>query len=95
MLDHFLKMISYVQLPNVLGFTLGLLQMLLYAIYNKGSKVSIKEDYALNPMTNVVVVNPLGTCEVVTIPDIDIVTTQGKDGAEEKEKNVENLAWYI
>jgi hypothetical protein len=73
----------------VLGFIMGLLQMLLYAIYNKAQK----EDHALNPTTNIVIVNPLGIpCEVFTIPIIDNVKNQEKEGEEEinKEKSVES-----
>ncbi|WJX63416.1 hypothetical protein P8452_48305 [Trifolium repens] len=84
----FLKDIC-IAIPNVLGFTLGLLQMLLYAIYNKAEK----EDHALNPTTNIVIVNPLGIpCEVFTIPIIDNVNNQEKEGEEEinKEKSVES-----
>ena len=61
--------------------------MLLYAIYNK----SVKEEYALEPMTNIVIVNPLGIpCEVFSLPVIDNVNKIEKEGAEEKEKSVEN-----
>lgn len=88
------------QLPNVLGFTLGLLQMLLYAIYrNSGVKkqaaVTEVKEQALEPMKNIVVVNPLGGCEVFPIPVdangvVDGVNqqTQGKKGAQEQEKSV-------
>ncbi|XP_045828318.1 bidirectional sugar transporter N3-like [Trifolium pratense] len=64
----FLKDIC-IAIPNVVGFILGLLQMLLYAIYNKAKKgVSIEENHALDPMTNIVIVNPLGIpCEVLSI----------------------------
>lgn len=76
-----------IAIPNVLGFILGLLQMLLYAIYNKG----VKEEYALEPMTNIVIVNPLGIpCEVFSLPVIDNVNKIEKEGAEEMEKSVEN-----
>ncbi|KAK2430120.1 hypothetical protein P8452_43573 [Trifolium repens] len=85
----FLKDIC-IAIPNVLGFILGLLQMLLYAIYNKAQK----EDHALNPTTNIVIVNPLGIpCEVFTIPIIDNVNNQEKESEEEnKEKSVESPA---
>jgi hypothetical protein len=53
--------------------------MLLYAIYNKAQK----EDHALNPTTNIVIVNPLGIpCEVFTIPIIDNVNNQEKESEE-------------
>ncbi|XP_020234550.1 bidirectional sugar transporter N3 [Cajanus cajan] len=83
----FLKDIC-IAIPNVLGFTLGLLQMLLYGIYrNRGSNngtVVIKEEHALETMKNVVVVNPLGNCEVYPV----LVIHEGIEGAEEEEKGV-------
>ncbi|XP_022642733.1 bidirectional sugar transporter N3-like isoform X2 [Vigna radiata var. radiata] len=52
-----------VVLPNVGGLALGLLQMLLHAIYrNRGAKENVTTDGAVT--TFVVVVNPLGSPEV-------------------------------
>ncbi|XP_057454883.1 bidirectional sugar transporter SWEET15-like [Lotus japonicus] len=89
--DVFLKDICIV-IPNVLGFALGLLQMLLYAIYNDGAKekVVITEEHALEQMENVVVMSPSGTCEVYMIPIINDVDDKGKEGEEEKEKSGED-----
>ena len=93
--DHcFLFGLSCEQIPNILGFTLGLLQMLLYAIYRNGKtnnkEVVTKEEHALEAMKNVVVVNPLGTCEVYPVIGKEINNNgQGIEGAEEKEKGVE------
>lgn len=51
-----------VQLPNVLGFVLGLLQMLLYAIYRNRNEKDIKKDQKkalpLEPLKSVVIENP-------------------------------------
>lgn len=98
------------QLPNVVGFLLGLLQMLLYAIYRNGGgdvkKQQVVTDHqekeqALEPVINIVVVNPMGSCEVFPIPVdangvVDDVNQQlqGKKGAEDakdkkQEKSVE------
>ncbi|KAG5029140.1 hypothetical protein JHK87_012654 [Glycine soja] len=83
-----------IAIPNILGFTLGLLQMLLYAIYRNGKtnnkEVVTKEEHAIEAMKNVVVVNPLGTCEVYPVIGKEINNNgQGIEGAEEKEKGVE------
>lgn len=68
--------------------------MLLYAIYRNGKtnnkEVVTKEEHALEAMKNVVVVNPLGTCEVYPVIGKEINNNgQGIEGAEEKEKGVE------
>ncbi|XP_027355336.1 bidirectional sugar transporter N3-like [Abrus precatorius] len=98
----FLKDIC-IALPNVVGFLLGLLQMLLYAVYrNSGIKkqqvVTEEKEQALESVINIVVVNPLGSCEVFPIPvDANGVgdvnqQLQGKKGiedAKEQEKSVE------
>lgn len=81
----------------MLGFTLGLLQMILYAIYRNGKNnnkpVVTKEEIALEPMKNVVAVNPLGNCEVYLIPVIDEKSKQEiGEGAEKVEKVVESKA---
>ncbi|CAJ1935961.1 unnamed protein product [Sphenostylis stenocarpa] len=82
----FLKDIC-IAIPNVLGLTLGLLQMLLYAIYRNGkTKIATKEEHALEPMKNVVVESPLGTCEVYQIQVNDKEKVQGIEGAKEEEK---------
>ncbi|XP_027349047.1 bidirectional sugar transporter N3-like [Abrus precatorius] len=81
----FLKDIC-IALPNVLGFALGLLQMLLYGIYRKGDmKVTKETKLPLEPLRNVVVENPLGTGEVFPVEE----NQQGKkikEKREEKEK---------
>jgi len=71
------------QVPNVLGFALGLLQMLLYAMFrNSKTKIVAKEE----PMKNIVVVNPLGTSEVYPVQVLDIDKEEGVEGVEAKER---------
>ena len=81
----FLLGLTCEQIPNILGFTLGLLQMLLYAIYRNGKtnnkEVATKEEKALEAiMKNVVVVNPLGTCEVYPVINKENNNGQGIEG---------------
>ncbi|CAL0324520.1 unnamed protein product [Lupinus luteus] len=58
-----------IAIPNVLGFSLGLLQMLLYAIYRKGgarkNDAIDEREKTLDPTRNIVVDIPLRTHEVV------------------------------
>ncbi|KAK7394108.1 hypothetical protein VNO78_14627 [Psophocarpus tetragonolobus] len=83
----FLKDIC-IALPNVLGFVLGLLQMLLYTIYRKGNKkVNTNEKNPLEPLKNIAVVNPLGTGEVFPVEEDE----QAKQSeGDEKEKKAED-----
>lgn len=81
----------YVQIPNVLGFTLGMLQIILYAIYRDGEAKNMEGRDEERTIEAIIVI-PLGstTCEVHPIPIKDHVNIeQGIEGAEEKEKNVE------
>jgi solute carrier family 50 protein (sugar transporter) len=84
-----------VQLPNVVGFVLGVIQMLLYGYYSKYG--GVKDEKTEAAVVNIVVVNPLGTCEVFPIPldeneDIieDVIINQQiqvqKLGVEEKQE---------
>ncbi|KAK7328229.1 hypothetical protein VNO77_22331 [Canavalia gladiata] len=87
-----------IALPNVLGFALGLLQMVLFCIYRNGrvkkeeeeeeeekekekekekeekeekeneEVVKEEKEKPLEPVINIVVVDPLGSCEVFPIP---------------------------
>ncbi|KAF1876550.1 hypothetical protein Lal_00021264 [Lupinus albus] len=91
----FLKDIC-IAIPNVLGFTLGLLQMLLYAIYRKGearkNDVIEEREKTLDPMRKNVVEIPLRTHEVILISANDHVNEQGTIGAKgvkEKENSME------
>ncbi|KAK7363212.1 hypothetical protein VNO77_05345 [Canavalia gladiata] len=58
-----------IAIPNVLGFIMGLVQMLLYAIYRNGGekRVVTKEKQALELSEN-----PKGRCEACSIPVIQI-----------------------
>ncbi|TYJ43641.1 hypothetical protein E1A91_A03G166600v1 [Gossypium mustelinum] len=55
-----------VALPNVIGFVLGMLQMLLYAIYRNSEKV-IEEKKIPEQMKGVVVLSTLGPSEVYPV----------------------------
>ncbi|OIW18953.1 hypothetical protein TanjilG_09147 [Lupinus angustifolius] len=88
----FLKDIC-IAIPNVLGFTLGLLQMLLYVIYKKGPAIKndgIEErEQELDPMRDIVVGIPLSTREVILISINDHVNEPGKVDAKKMENSVE------
>lgn len=62
------------QIPNVLGFALGLLQMILYVIYRNGEAKN-KEGKEEERTIEAIIVIPLGstTCEVHPIPFKDHV----------------------
>ena len=76
------------------GFALGLVQMVLYGIYRKGSE-SEKEQGLGEGVINIVVVNPLGPAEVFPIAVDDnkvkdlVVVDDVTVSQQEKEKNVE------
>ncbi|CAL0306113.1 unnamed protein product [Lupinus luteus] len=86
-----------IAIPNVLGFTLGLLQMLLYAVYRKGGArrngVTEERDQALESMRNVVVGIPLRTHEMFPTPinkdNVNEHGIVGANGAEEKGNSME------
>ncbi|KAG5016059.1 hypothetical protein AAZX31_08G181300 [Glycine max] len=83
-----------IYIPNVGGFALGLVQMVLYGIYRKGSE-SEKEQGLGEGVINIVVVNPLGPAEVFPIAVDDnkvkdlVVVDDVTVSQQEKEKNVE------
>ncbi|KAK7304269.1 hypothetical protein VNO77_45136 [Canavalia gladiata] len=82
----FLKDIC-IALPNVLGFVLGLLQMLLYIIYRKrNNKTNTKEMTQPEALKNIVVANPLATGEVFPVPDDELAKNTQQD-TEDKNKN--------
>ncbi|KAI4343428.1 hypothetical protein L6164_010776 [Bauhinia variegata] len=61
-----------IALPNVLGFGLGIVQMLLYAIYRNGRKGTVmeekeKEQELPEPLKNVVVVTPVEANSTSTV----------------------------
>ncbi|KAK7290335.1 hypothetical protein RIF29_04667 [Crotalaria pallida] len=84
---------KYIVLPNFLGLTLGLIQMILYAIYNnrnigieKQKVVETKENEKEldEPMKPVVVVNPLFGVQVFPIIPVDEKGGAVDDVKEEK-----------
>ncbi|CAL5183143.1 unnamed protein product [Lathyrus oleraceus] len=94
-----------IYLPNVLGFLLGIIQMMLYAYY---SKYGGEKDDEQDKVMSIVVVNPLGlgSCEVFPFPldendDIigEVINQQLQvkklgledENQEKQEKNVEPL----
>ncbi|XP_047178313.1 bidirectional sugar transporter N3-like [Vigna umbellata] len=80
----FLKDIC-IALPNVLGFVLGLLQMVLYGIYRKGNKKSYKMEKNIpqEPLKNIVVASPMGTGEVFPVEEDE---EEKKNQVEREEK---------
>lgn len=70
----------------MLGFALGLLQMLLYAKYRNSKPKNVAKE---EPLKNIVVVNPLGTSEVYPVQVIDKEKEEGVEGPREDEKDVE------
>ncbi|KDP26857.1 hypothetical protein JCGZ_18015 [Jatropha curcas] len=56
-----------VALPNILGFILGLLQMLLYAIYRKAKVVVIEEKLPEKNLKSIVILSTLGNSEVYPV----------------------------
>lgn len=95
----FVKRDICIFLPNVVGFILGIIQMVLYGYYSKYGVAKEKEQ--VEPaVINIVVVNPLGSSEVFPIPldenkeSIEDVINQqfqvkkvGEEDAKEKHDN--------
>ncbi|CAN8299513.1 unnamed protein product [Cochlearia groenlandica] len=83
-----------IAIPNVVGFVLGLVQMILYGVYkNSGEKLDIEKKINNNNTSSeqqlkcIVVTNPLGVSEVhpVTVdPLSDAVKDPSKDTKEEE-----------
>ncbi|XWS68782.1 hypothetical protein CRYUN_Cryun04dG0121900 [Craigia yunnanensis] len=76
-----------VALPNVLGFILGMLQMLLYAIYRNTEKV-IEEKKLSEQMKTIVVLSTLGTSEFYPVA-IDIQPDANTNNTKEDKKENE------
>ncbi|KAJ9169283.1 hypothetical protein P3X46_017490 [Hevea brasiliensis] len=77
-----------VALPNVLGFILGLLQMLLYAAYRKAKEVIMEEQLPENLKT-IVILSTLGNSEVHPV-DIQPESIEGAKENEQKEEDNNN-----
>uniref|UniRef100_A0A2N9GPN2 Bidirectional sugar transporter SWEET n=1 Tax=Fagus sylvatica TaxID=28930 RepID=A0A2N9GPN2_FAGSY len=88
-----------VALPNILGFVLGLLQMLLYAIFRNAKKVIIDQEKILpdQNINNIVILSTLGTSSEVFPVDaqpnanVDNVNKDAKEHEqpEDHEKSME------
>ncbi|XWS54045.1 hypothetical protein CRYUN_Cryun10bG0054900 [Craigia yunnanensis] len=76
-----------VALPNVLGFILGMLQMLLYAIYRNAEKV-IEEKKLPEQMKTIVALSTLGAFEVYPVA-LDTNTKSTKEDKKENEQTGE------
>jgi len=74
------------QLPNILGFILGLLQMLLYGIYRNAQKVEEKKKLPAENLKSIVILSAVGGPEVYPVdakPDVN-------GGAEEHDQTEES-----
>ncbi|XP_022725026.1 bidirectional sugar transporter SWEET15-like [Durio zibethinus] len=76
-----------VALPNVLGFILGMLQMLLYAIFRNTEKV-VEEKKLPEQMKTIVVLSTLGAFEVYPV-DVDIQSDDNTNNKKEDKKENE------
>ena len=74
------------QLPNLLGFILGLVQMLLYGIYRKAQKANEKSKPSAETLRSIVILSALGSSEIHPVdaePDVN-------GGVEEHDQTVES-----
>lgn len=76
-----------VALPNVLGFILGVLQMLLYAIYRKVKKVIIEENLPEHLNTIVTVLSTLSNSDVQLEPESESNGSAKQDEQTEDNSN--------
>ncbi|KAF5741194.1 bidirectional sugar transporter SWEET15-like [Tripterygium wilfordii] len=76
-----------VALPNVIGFILGLLQMLLYGIYRKTESVEEEKEIPEN-LKSIVILGAIGNSEVYPV-DVELYSKEsdanGNDAKEEKQ----------
>ncbi|XP_050204943.1 bidirectional sugar transporter N3 [Mercurialis annua] len=75
-----------VALPNVLGFILGLLQMVLYTIYRKANKIILDDQKLPENLKSIVILNTFGNSEVYPFDD------QSKPEAKHQQKDEEEVA---
>ncbi|XP_044489481.1 bidirectional sugar transporter N3-like [Mangifera indica] len=80
-----------IAIPNVLGFILGLLQMILYTIYRNASKVIEEKKLPAEPLKNVVVLSTLGASEVYPVDHIQVEPEVGGDIVNEDAKENEQI----
>ncbi|KAJ6705154.1 RAG1-ACTIVATING PROTEIN 1 [Salix purpurea] len=80
-----------VALPNVLGFILGLLQMLLYGIYRNAQKVNEKsKPSSADNLRSIVILSALGASEIHPVDaEPDVNGGAEEHGQTEDEKNME------
>ncbi|KAJ4844746.1 Bidirectional sugar transporter sweet15 [Turnera subulata] len=84
-----------IALPNVLGFILGLLQMVLYAIYKNAKKVIIEEKkIPAENLKSIVILGTLGASEVYPVdvkPEVDegVKENQQIEDLEKNEKSIQ------
>lgn len=77
-----------VALPNILGFVLGLLQMLLYGIYRNAEKKKIPAEN----LKSIVILGTLGASEVYPVdaqPDVSAAEHDLTEESKENEKSME------
>lgn len=79
-----------IALPNILGFVLGLLQMILYAIYTKASKITEEKKLPEEPLKNIVILGTLGASEVYPV-DIPVEAKVNGDILIEEAKHNEQI----
>lgn len=88
--SHILFVFIILQLPNILGFVLGLLQMILYAIYTKASKITEEKNLPEEPLKNIVILGTLGASEVYPV-DIPVEAKVNGDILIEEAKHNEQI----
>ncbi|KAE8023739.1 hypothetical protein FH972_009407 [Carpinus fangiana] len=86
--SHRVKVLGWIcvaiSLPNVLGFVLGLLQMLLYGLYRNSKRVTAEQN-----IKSIVILSTLGASEVYPL-DAQVPYIANKD-AKEHEQTVVDL----